>query len=453
MAQRRWLQTATRHALPLLSSKSTTSLKPLPHLPAPISLKSLLSPKPLQQFLYNDLTLFHTRSFSSISRDDSENEEDDGEEGEEEEEDYDSDNNEAEVDDVTVSNMKREYSAEEKEAEAAAIGYKVIEPLLPSDRVFKNREPVFAVVQVGSHQFKVSNGDCIYVERLKFCEVNDKLILNKVLMLGTSTQTIIGRPILPDAAVHAVVEEHISLNLKTYPTNYTWAWRKVLKLRRIAWYLIDLVVGNGRNVAVIVNNEWCWPNACLEPMVEVQRPCSLVHPLSDDLLVQNLTLDDQKSIWNGFSGHFVGRHDPGTSGNPKTKSSGLINRCYICGVVRSIGDWVNELQWGNSYLQKKCFLSSLLRLAWCAVILLHTKIPQKAINYSADLAHALALDAKVIIFKKKRRKNYRRTKGHRQELTRLRIADIQGIEIPEPKVDPKPKRAAVKQQEKVAVAA
>ena len=30
-------------------------------------------------------------------------------------------------------------------------------------------------------------------------------------MLGTSTQTIIGRPILPDAAVHAVVEEHVSV--------------------------------------------------------------------------------------------------------------------------------------------------------------------------------------------------------------------------------------------------
>ena len=149
MAQRRWLQTVARHTLPLIPSKPTSSLKPLPHLLAPISLKSLLSPRPLQQFLYTDLTLFHTRSFSSNSRDDSENEEDDGEEGEEEEEeDYDSDNNEAEVDDVTVSDMKREYSAEEKEAEAAAIGYKVIEPLLPSDRFFKNREPVFAVVQV-----------------------------------------------------------------------------------------------------------------------------------------------------------------------------------------------------------------------------------------------------------------------------------------------------------------
>ena len=31
---------------------------------------------------------------------------------------------------------------------------------------------------------------------------------------------------------------------------------------------------------------------------------------------------------------------------------------------------------------------------------------------------------KVIIFKKKRRQNYRRTRGHRQELTVLRITDI-----------------------------
>lgn len=38
-----------------------------------------------------------------------------------------------------------------------------------------------------------------------------QLILNKVLLLGSSTQTIVGRPTLPDAAVHAVVEEHVSV--------------------------------------------------------------------------------------------------------------------------------------------------------------------------------------------------------------------------------------------------
>jgi large subunit ribosomal protein L21 len=33
---------------------------------------------------------------------------------------------------------------------------------------------------------------------------------------------------------------------------------------------------------------------------------------------------------------------------------------------------------------------------------------------------------KVIVFKKKRRQNYRRKKGHRQQLTVLRITDIAG---------------------------
>ena len=35
-------------------------------------------------------------------------------------------------------------------------------------------------------------------------------------------------------------------------------------------------------------------------------------------------------------------------------------------------------------------------------------------------------DKKVIVFKKKRRKNYRRTNGHRQYLTRVRIVEVRG---------------------------
>ena len=83
--------------------------------------------------------MLHIRDFSSSSREDSENEE---------EENYVSDENGEEENDVTVSGIKREYSPEEKEVEAAAIGYKVIGPLLPSDLIFKPYEPLFAVVQV-----------------------------------------------------------------------------------------------------------------------------------------------------------------------------------------------------------------------------------------------------------------------------------------------------------------
>ncbi|KAF5189466.1 50S ribosomal protein L21 protein [Thalictrum thalictroides] len=75
--------------------------------------------------------------------------------------------------------IKRTYTVEEKEEEAAAIGYKVIGPLDPKEEPFKNREPYFAVIQIGSHQFKVSNGDYIYTEKLKFCEVNDKVVTHE----------------------------------------------------------------------------------------------------------------------------------------------------------------------------------------------------------------------------------------------------------------------------------
>jgi large subunit ribosomal protein L21 len=39
--------------------------------------------------------------------------------------------------------------------------------------------------------------------------------------------------------------------------------------------------------------------------------------------------------------------------------------------------------------------------------------------------------AKIIVFKKKRRHNYRRKKGHRQQLTVLRITEIQGAKGPQ----------------------
>ncbi|XP_059631930.1 large ribosomal subunit protein bL21c [Cornus florida] len=69
------------------------------------------------------------------------------------------------------------------------------------------REEVFAVVMIGSRQYIVFPGRFIYTQRLKGANVNDKIILNKVLLVGTKTSTYIGKPVVPNAAVHAVVEE------------------------------------------------------------------------------------------------------------------------------------------------------------------------------------------------------------------------------------------------------
>ncbi|XP_041026581.1 50S ribosomal protein L21, mitochondrial [Juglans microcarpa x Juglans regia] len=277
MANRRCLLALTRYTSALFSTNISLSF----HLtPLPLTGQSL---KTIASKLAHDYTTIgptrcshwsHPRHFSSNRDTEAEGEDEDAEDDDDDDDDEElCESSEDENDgNASVSNFKTEYTAEEREAEAAAIGYKVVGPLERSDWVFKSYEPIFAVVQIGSHQFKVSNGDCIFTERLKFCEVNDKLILNKILLLGSSSQTIIGRPIVPDGAVHAVVEEH-------------------------------------------------------------------------------------------------------------------------------------------------------------------------------------ALDAKVIIFKKKRRKNYRRTKGHRQELTKLRITDIQGIEKPEKIATGTSTNSAGKKPEKVAVAA
>ncbi|KAL6512109.1 hypothetical protein OROGR_021706 [Orobanche gracilis] len=71
----------------------------------------------------------------------------------------------------------------------------------------QKHEEVFAVVMVGSRQYIVFPGRYIYTQRLKGANVNDKITLNKVLLVGTKTSTYIGKPIVPNATVRAIVEE------------------------------------------------------------------------------------------------------------------------------------------------------------------------------------------------------------------------------------------------------
>jgi len=51
--------------------------------------------------------------------------------------------------------------------------------------------------------------------------------------------------------------------------------------------------------------------------------------------------------------------------------------------------------------------------------------PLSGIKVLAEIVRQFR-DDKVIIFKKRRRHNYRRKKGHRQYLTEIKITDIQG---------------------------
>lgn len=80
-------------------------------------------------------------------------------------------------------------------------------------------EDVFAVVMIGSRQYIVFPGRFIYTQRLKDANVNDKIILNKVLLVGTRTKAYIGEPVVTNAAVHAVVEDQ-GLNKKVIVFKY-----------------------------------------------------------------------------------------------------------------------------------------------------------------------------------------------------------------------------------------
>ncbi|CAG7884810.1 unnamed protein product [Brassica rapa] len=197
MASLRCLRELSRRATTVLSINQTPLISSLPISEPCGTTITHATPRSLTRDLpwCNLSSRSQGRHFSSKA-----NDTDESSEGE--------DDDEEDYEDSAEMEVEREYSPAEKVEAAAEIGYKVMGPLKPSERLFKPYEPVFAVVQIGSHQFKVSNGDSIFTEKLKFCDINDKLVLTKVLLLGSASQTIIGRPILPDATVHAVVEEH-----------------------------------------------------------------------------------------------------------------------------------------------------------------------------------------------------------------------------------------------------
>ncbi|QCE08000.1 50S ribosomal protein L21, chloroplastic [Vigna unguiculata] len=66
---------------------------------------------------------------------------------------------------------------------------------------------LFAVIMVGSRQYIVHPGRKLVVQRLAGANVNDKIALHKVLLVGTDTSCYIGRPIVTNAVVYATVEE------------------------------------------------------------------------------------------------------------------------------------------------------------------------------------------------------------------------------------------------------
>jgi len=66
--------------------------------------------------------------------------------------------------------------------------------------------PAFAIIHLGGIQFKVAAGDVLISEKIE-APVGSEIVLDKILLLGTETYTIIGKPLVDHAHVHAIVEE------------------------------------------------------------------------------------------------------------------------------------------------------------------------------------------------------------------------------------------------------
>lgn len=67
---------------------------------------------------------------------------------------------------------------------------------------------MYAVVQLGSHQYKVSEGDAIEVDRLREKE-GKSINLDKILLFASGKDIRIGQPYLKDVTVTAQVVKDI----------------------------------------------------------------------------------------------------------------------------------------------------------------------------------------------------------------------------------------------------
>lgn len=83
-------------------------------------------------------------------------------------------------------------------------------PEMPPPRDFKElkTDNAFAIFQTSPiHQHKVTVGDLVQCEKLHRREAGEKVVFGTVLLVGTRTFTIIGKPTVPYAKVKATIEQ------------------------------------------------------------------------------------------------------------------------------------------------------------------------------------------------------------------------------------------------------
>lgn len=66
---------------------------------------------------------------------------------------------------------------------------------------------MYAIIETGGKQYRVQEGDTIYIEKVNGNE-GDKVSFDKVLLVSTEEEVKVGKPYVEGAAVNATVLEH-----------------------------------------------------------------------------------------------------------------------------------------------------------------------------------------------------------------------------------------------------
>ena len=77
----------------------------------------------------------------------------------------------------------------------------------PENEAKSESENVFAVIGLSGTQYKVTAGDVVICNKLPGAEVGTKIALTDVLLVGSPSKTLVGRPNVPNYEVIAFVEQ------------------------------------------------------------------------------------------------------------------------------------------------------------------------------------------------------------------------------------------------------
>jgi large subunit ribosomal protein L21 len=66
---------------------------------------------------------------------------------------------------------------------------------------------MYAIIETGGKQYKVSEGDVIYVEKLDAAE-GEQVTFDKVLAVSKESGLVVGTPLVSGASVIGTVEKH-----------------------------------------------------------------------------------------------------------------------------------------------------------------------------------------------------------------------------------------------------